>query len=75
MGRNPGPAREALRPRFLVNAEQMAAEAAARGDKAGEAYWLHVQEVVEQAPPLSPEQIARLRVLVWSDPEPHIEAA
>jgi hypothetical protein len=58
-----------------VNAEKLAAEAAARGDKAGERYWLHVAHVVDQAPPLSPEQISRLRVLIWSDTEPHTVAA
>jgi hypothetical protein len=58
-----------------MDAAQLAAEAAARGDKAGEAYWLHVLKVVDQAPPLSPEQVARLRVLIWSDAEPHSEAA
>ena len=50
-----------------MNAQQLAAEAAARGDMAGEAYWLNVQRVVDQAPPLSPEQVSRLRVLLWSD--------
>lgn len=58
-----------------MDAAQLAAEAAARGDKAGEAYWLHVQKVVDQAPPLAPEQVSRLRVLIWSDAEPHTEAA
>jgi hypothetical protein len=58
-----------------MNAVQLAADAAARGDKAGEAYWLHVQRVVSEAPPLTPEQIARLRVLIWSDAEPHSTAA
>jgi hypothetical protein len=58
-----------------MNAEKLAAEAAARGDKAGERYWLGVARVVDEAPPLSPEQIARLRVLIWSDTEPHAAAA
>lgn len=58
-----------------MNAAQLAAEAAARGDKAGEAYWLHVEKVVNEAPPLSPEQVARLRVLIWSDSEPRATAA
>lgn len=58
-----------------MNAADLAAEAAARGDKASEAYWLHVQAVVDQAPPLSPEQISKLRVLIWSDPQPHATAA
>jgi hypothetical protein len=58
-----------------MDAAQLAADAAARGDKGGEAYWLHVLNVVDQAPPLSPEQVSRLRVLVWSDAEPHTEAA
>ena len=58
-----------------MNATQLAAEAAERGDKAGEAYWLHVQRVVDEAPPLSSEQVARLRVLIWSDSEPRVAAA
>lgn len=58
-----------------MNAEELAAECEARGDMAGARYWQHVQAVVEEAPPLSPEQISRLRVLIWSDAEPHIEAA
>ncbi|MET9762057.1 hypothetical protein ABZ016_23875 [Streptomyces sp. NPDC006372] len=58
-----------------MDAEKLAAEAAARGDKAGEAYWLGVQRLVNEAPPLSPEQVARLQVLIWTDPAPHITAA
>lgn len=58
-----------------MNAALLAAEAAARGDKAGETYWLHVQKVVNEAPPLSPEQVARLRVLIWSGSEPRAAAA
>ena len=58
-----------------MNAEQLAADAAARGDKAGEAYWLHVARVVDQAPPLSPEQVSRLRVLIWATEEPHAASA
>lgn len=56
-------------------AEQRAAEAAERGDAAGQAYWLHVKNLVDQAPPLSPEQMARLRVLVSSDTEQRTAAA
>ncbi|MEH0587397.1 hypothetical protein QA942_26255 [Streptomyces sp. B21-106] len=58
-----------------MNASQLAAEAAARGDKAGETYWLHVEKTVDQAPPLSPEQVAKLRVLVGADAEPRTAAA
>lgn len=58
-----------------MGAEQLAVEAAARGDKAGEAYWLHIKEQVDQAPPLSPEQAARLRVLVSYDSETNPSAA
>lgn len=58
-----------------MNARQLAADAAARGDRAGEQYWLHVQAVVDQAPPLSPEQVSRLRVLIHSDAEPRTTAA
>jgi hypothetical protein len=58
-----------------VNARVKAAEAAAQGDKAGERYWLRVADTVDKAPPLSPEQIARLRVLIWSDGPQQTEAA
>jgi hypothetical protein len=58
-----------------MNAEKLAAECEARGDTAGARYWRHVEAVVSEAPPLSPEQISRLRVLIWSDAEPHTEAA
>jgi hypothetical protein len=59
-----------------VNAAQLAADAAARGDKAQAAYWLHVQQVVDQAPPLSAEQVSKLRILIWSsDSEPRATAA
>lgn len=58
-----------------MDAAQLAAEAAARGDKAGERYWLHVAHVVDQAPPLSIEQVSRLRVLIHGDAEPHTAAA
>lgn len=58
-----------------MNAEELAAECEARGDMAGARYWQHVQAVVEEAPPLSPEQISRLRVLIWSDVGPQAEAA
>lgn len=58
-----------------MNAWEKAAEAAARGDRAGESYWLHVAKTVDQAPPLSPEQVAKLRILIWSGPEPQAAAA
>ncbi|MDK1344168.1 hypothetical protein QNO09_12815 [Streptomyces sp. 378] len=58
-----------------MDAEKLAAEAAARGDKAGETYWLHVLKLVNEAPPLGPETVARLQVLIWTDPEPHSTAA
>lgn len=58
-----------------MNAEQLAAECEAHGDMAGARYWRHVEAVVSEAPPLSPEQVSRLQVLIWSDAEPHTEAA
>ncbi|MEU0588274.1 hypothetical protein [Streptomyces sp. NPDC006132] len=58
-----------------MDAEKLAAEAAARGDKAGEAYWLGVLKCVNEAPPLSPEQVGRLQVLIWAEPELHTTAA
>lgn len=58
-----------------MNAEERAAEAAARGDLAGERYWLGIARIVDEAPPLSPEQISKLRVLIWSDAEAPSKAA
>lgn len=59
-----------------MNAAKKAAECEERGDLAGARYWLAVQKTVEEAPPLSPEQISCLRVLIWSsDPEPRSTAA
>ncbi|MFF7884319.1 hypothetical protein ACH40F_29130 [Streptomyces sp. NPDC020794] len=58
-----------------MNAAKLAAEAAERGDVAGQRYWLHVEQVVNSAPPLSPEQVSKLRVLIWSDVEPSATAA
>lgn len=58
-----------------MDAAQLAADCEARGDHAGARYWRHVEDVVGQAPELSSEQVARLRVLIWSDAEPHTEAA
>jgi len=56
-------------------AERKAAEAAACGDSARAAYWTRIKEVVDQAPPLSAEQVARLQILMRPDfvrdaPEP-----
>ena len=58
-----------------MNAAKLADEAAERGDRAGEAYWRHVEQLVNAAPPLSPEQVSKLRVLLWSDSESHTTAA
>lgn len=58
-----------------MNAALLAAECEDRGDMAGARYWRHVDDVVNQAPALSPQQIAQLRVLIWSGTEPHAEAA
>jgi len=58
-----------------MDAAQLAAEAEARGDMAGARYWRHVEAVVSEAPPLSPEQVSRLQVLIHGDAEPHAEAA
>ncbi|MER6557240.1 GIY-YIG nuclease family protein [Streptomyces sp. NPDC001027] len=33
-------------------------------------YWQHVVDVVSQAPPLGPEQVSRLRVLIWGSDGP-----
>lgn len=47
-----------------MTAREKAAAAAERGDLAGESYWLSIADTVDQAPPLDPEQTARLRILV-----------
>lgn len=43
--------------------EEMAAEALERGDTAEAARWMRVKADVDKAPPLTPGQIAKLRVL------------
>ncbi|MFB6567364.1 hypothetical protein [Streptomyces noursei] len=42
-------------------------EALERGDTAKADFWRRVKADVDQAPPLSPEQIAKLRVLIAPD--------
>lgn len=44
--------------------ERMAAEAEAAGDHAGSRYWRSLKALVDQAPPLTPAQKAKLRVLM-----------
>lgn len=58
-----------------MSAAQFAAEAAERGDRTGEAYWLAVQSAVDAAPPLSPEQVSKLQILLRPDPEQRATAA
>ena len=58
-----------------MSAARFAAEAAERGDGAGEAYWLAVQSAVDAAPPLSPEQVSKLRILLRPDPVQQATAA
>ncbi|MFE5139280.1 hypothetical protein ACFRDV_16655 [Streptomyces fagopyri] len=58
-----------------MTAREKAAEAASRGDVTTERFWLNVAEVVDQAPPLAPEQAARLRILVAPNPVPRTVAA
>lgn len=50
--------------------ESRLAVAEALGDGQRAAYWRHVVSVVSQAPPLSPEQIGRLRVLLHGSSAP-----
>lgn len=45
-------------------AAQKIAEALERGDERAAAYWQRIKDLVDQAPPLSPEQRDRLRVLL-----------
>lgn len=52
-----------------MNAHQLAADAAARGDKAGEAYWRRIASLVDLAPEFSPAQRDRLRVLLRPEPQ------
>lgn len=47
----------------LLWEEEMAAAAYERGDIAEGDSWMRVKADVDKAPPLSPEQIAKLRVL------------
>lgn len=53
-----------------MNARVLAAEAEARGDKATEAYWRRIGDLVDQAPEFSPAQRDRLRVLLRPEPVP-----
>jgi hypothetical protein len=49
-------------------AERKAQEAEARGDRAKAAYWRRIQAKVDEAPPLTPTQIAQLRILLALQP-------
>jgi hypothetical protein len=51
-----------------MHAARMAAEAEARGDTAKARFWLRIKARVDEAPPLSPEQSARLRILLAPAP-------
>ncbi|MFF2385186.1 hypothetical protein [Streptomyces sp. NPDC058108] len=58
-----------------MTARDKAADAATRGDLMAERFWLSVAETVDQAPPLCPEQVTKLRVLIASDSVPQSTAA
>lgn len=69
---------EALRsdPRLArMTAEEKVDFFTEHGLDADARYWQHVIEVVNQAPPLGPEQISKLRVLLGSDMEPRLPTA
>jgi hypothetical protein len=51
-----------------MHAARMAAEAEARGDTAKAKFWLRIKAKVDEAPPLSPEQSAQLRILLAPAP-------
>lgn len=57
-----------------MNARERAALAAEQGDSATAAYWTRIAEVVDKAPPLSPEQKSILSVLLRPDPTPATSA-
>ena len=52
----------------MSHAARMAAEAQARGDTAKARFWLRIKARVDEAPPLSPEQSAQLRILLAPSP-------
>lgn len=56
-------------------AERMATEARAAGDAARARYWERVARRVDEAPPLTPEQRDRLRVLLRPTNDPGIPGA
>lgn len=56
-------------------AERMAAEAEARGDHAKVRFWMRIKAKVDEAPPLAPEQLAQLRILLTPTPAQHEPAA
>lgn len=58
-----------------MNAQLLAVEAEARGDKAAEAYWRRIASLVDLAPEFSPAQRDRLRVLLRPDPVPQSSEA
>ncbi|MFE7856014.1 hypothetical protein [Streptomyces sp. NPDC057403] len=58
-----------------MSAAERAAECEAQGDEAGARYWRQIEHLVDQAPPLVPEQMSRLRVLIPGPYEAQANAA
>lgn len=56
-------------------AELKAREAEARGDHAKAAYWRRIKAKVDEAPPLTPEQVAQLRILLAPHPASYRQTA
>ncbi|MFH9225936.1 hypothetical protein [Streptomyces lydicus] len=51
--------------------DRKAAQALERGDTAEAARWMRIKAVVDKAPPLTPGQIAQLRVLLAPEVAKH----
>lgn len=56
-------------------AEQQAREAEARGDHERAAYYWGIKAEVDKAPPLTPAQVAQLRILLRPAPAAEVPTA
>jgi hypothetical protein len=59
------PRRRALPGEYMSDAELKARKAEEEGDAHGAAYWWSIEQAVQQAPPLSPAQAKKIRMLLW----------